>query len=381
MMKRKYNLLIVGNPTSGASTEAFLRKFLNVLDPLSKNVYLISGDLPSEFNGKIHWTMMDAAIKKKSSMSTKIINFILANIKLPFLMIRAFRKDDFKIIIFLTALPIPMLFAKLMKKKILLHRGGSFSKERNLSRKSLEGYFIIKIFEDLPCILSDKLIVESINSLKFQNIEKYRDKVVFCSLYIDSGVFRCTKEIKERKNVIGLIGTLNENKGADKFCKAIIMMKNYLKEKDVEIIIGGNGPLFDSLKKIIETGGISKRVTFTGWIPHEKLFEYLNELKLLVLPSFSEATSYMTLEAMACGTPVLATSVGGIPDVIKDGETGFIMENNSPECIVKNVKRVLEHPDLDRISESARKLIERKFTYEVAVECYKEMLDELSPMR
>ena len=50
---------------------------------------------------------------------------------------------------------------------------------------------------------------------------------------------------------------------------------------------------------------------------------------------------------MGCGTPVLATSVGGVPDVIKDKETGFIMEDNSPECIAENIERVLNHPDLD----------------------------------
>ena len=69
---------------------------------------------------------------------------------------------------------------------------------------------------------------------------------------------------------------------------------------------------------------------------------------------------------MACGTPVLATSVGGAPDLIKDEETGFIMEGNSPECIAKNVIRALEHPNLERIVENARALVEREFTYEVA---------------
>ena len=58
------------------------------------------------------------------------------------------------------------------------------------------------------------------------------------------------------------------------------------------------------------------------------------------------------LKAQACGTPVLATSVSGILDLINDGGTGFIKENNSPECITENVIRPLEHPDLDRIMEN-----------------------------
>ncbi len=60
---------------------------------------------------------------------------------------------------------------------------------------------------------------------------------------------------------------------------------------------------------------------------------------------------------MGCGTPVLATLVGGVPDVIKDGKMGFIMENNSPECIAKNVMRTPEHPDLERIVKNARALV------------------------
>ena len=71
---------------------------------------------------------------------------------------------------------------------------------------------------------------------------------------------------------------------------------------------------------------------------------------------------------MACGTPVLATPVGGVPDLIKDGETGFIMEDNSPQCIAKNVTKVLKHPGLEEIAQNGRKLIEEQYIFKVIVE-------------
>lgn len=123
---------------------------------------------------------------------------------------------------------------------------------------------------------------------------------------------------------------------------------------------------------------LNNKVELTGWIPHDELPDYSNMLKLIVLPSYTEGLPNVMLEAMACGTPVLATPVGTIPDVIKDGETGFIMENNNPECVAENVIRVLEHPDLDKIVKNARELVEKEYTYEAAVERYRMILKELS---
>ena len=77
-------------------------------------------------------------------------------------------------------------------------------------------------------------------------------------------------------------------------------------------------------------------VKTAGWISHDHLPEYLRMLQLLVIPSSTEGLPNIMLEAMACGTPVAATSVGAIPDVIREGETGYILEDNSPECISEN---------------------------------------------
>jgi len=83
------------------------------------------------------------------------------------------------------------------------------------------------------------------------------------------------------------------------------------------------------------------------------------------------------LEAMACGTPVLATPVGAIQDVILDGKTGFIMENNSPECIAENVVRALNSPDLEQIAEDGRRFVEENFTFGKTVESWKGILQNI----
>lgn len=112
-------------------------------------------------------------------------------------------------------------------------------------------------------------------------------------------------------------------------------------------------------------------------ISHDDLPRYLNQLRLLVLPSYTEGLPNIMLEAMACGTSVLATPVGAIPDVIIDGKTGFIMENNSPECIAENVIRALNSPALDKIAEEGRRFVEENFTFEQVIERWKEVLEGL----
>lgn len=82
-------------------------------------------------------------------------------------------------------------------------------------------------------------------------------------------------------------------------------------------------------------------------------------------------------EVTTYGIPVLATPVGAIPNIIIDGKTGFIMENNSPECIAENVIRVLNSPDLERVAEDGRRFVEEHFTFEHMVERWKEMPEEI----
>ena len=83
-------------------------------------------------------------------------------------------------------------------------------------------------------------------------------------------------------------------------------------------------------------------------------------MKLLVMPSYYEGLPATVLEAMACGTPVLATGVGAIPDIVKEGETGFIIGDLSPERLADDIVRALGHPELPLISRNGAALIDRE---------------------
>ncbi len=140
----------------------------------------------------------------------------------------------------------------------------------------------------------------------------------------------------------------------------------------------GDGELRDEIEHFLSENNIQSQVDLLGWVENRQLPNFLNDVRLVVVPSDYEGLPSGVLEAMACGTPVLATPVGGIPDLIRDEETGFFMENNTPQCIAQNAIRSLSHPNLEQISRNAQALIERQYTYEAATERYKSVLESLN---
>ena len=86
---------------------------------------------------------------------------------------------------------------------------------------------------------------------------------------------------------------------------------------------------------------------FVGNLTPDKLVKFYNSADLLCLPSFSEGFPNVIIESLMCGTPVVASSVGGIPEIIKDGVNGFLIDPKSPESIVQALKYCM-HKDWDR---------------------------------
>ena len=363
-------------PPIGKAGFGPLSNLVEIVSSLSISTYVITGNegmsLLQKNNQKIH--ILGVQYKPKVNIFTKIINHICMQLKMSSELIKLAKNVDIWIFFLDShALLLPVLSAKLMRKRIIFALAASIVNSAKAQKDTLASVSIYS--ESINFKLSKCIILHSPNLIKEWNLEKYRNKICIAHEYfLDFDKFKIKKKFDDRRNLVGYIGRLSEEKGVLNFVKAI---PDILEERnEIKFLVGGDGHLQNRIEKYLEAENLNHKVKLVGWIPHNKLPDYLNELKLLVIPSYTESGPIIALEAMSCGTPILAIRVGHVLNMIEDGETGFVMENNSPECIAKNVIRALEYPSLDKIVKNARELVEKEFTYEAAVEKYRKILED-----
>jgi glycosyltransferase involved in cell wall biosynthesis len=360
--------------------------FLKILEPLSNKIFVITANFPEDLvlDRKIHIKNVKCD-SKKETMWIRTFKYILTQLRISLKLIKISKNVD--IVIFFVggmALLLPMLSAKLMRKKVVLIATGSGSESaKRIYDKRLFGTggfifsHILGILEKINYNLTDKIVVYSEGLVYQLGLERYKDKILpRGARFVDTELFKTKKSIHERNNLVGYIGRLSEEKGVQNLIQAIPRVLEAT--KDVNFLIIGDGKLRNIAEEFVSKKNIKDKISLIGWIQHDELPDYLNKLKLVVLSSYNtEGLPNVVLEAMACSTPVLATPVGAIPDIITNSETGFIMGNNNPECIVENVIRALNYPNLDEIVKNARELVEKEFTYEAAVERYRKILENI----
>ncbi|MBT9145869.1 MAG: Alpha-D-kanosaminyltransferase [candidate division WS2 bacterium] len=358
-------------------------RFVQVLEPIVDELVLITGNYPEKdvFSSKIKLINIIKAQSRKQSLLVEIPKFALRQLRMAYHLAK--NMSQARIVIFFLeggTLLLPMLVARLAHKKTIIvvtYSASQIARQVNQGSKAqLLLPVVMSLIERLNYQLAQKLVVYSPNIVSCLGLEKYRNKILLTHEYfLDFDKFNVQKQLNDRDNLVGYIGRISEEKGVMNFVKAI---PEILKERnEVKFLVGGHGRLIDEIEKYLSQQNLNDKVKLMGWIPHDELSNYLNELKLLVIPSYTETGPYIAFEAGACGTPILGTPVGLMSDVIKDGQTGFIMKDNSPECIARNIIRALEHPNLEEIAQNARGLMESDFTYEKAVERYRKILENI----
>jgi glycosyltransferase involved in cell wall biosynthesis len=377
MSTRKYsNIGVVTFPLGKAGIPP-VSNLLDILRALSQDLYVITGNAGSALVGKYGKVNFDLVNHKTgTNVFSRVVKFIYTQLRISFKVARLSRKVDLWLFTLGdTSLLLPLLAAKAAGNRVAICLSGSDIQASRAIADPLRVPFLVALISRIDMALCNRIVLYSKTLIPQWGLHKYKHKISIAHQYfLDSDKFKIEKPLSKRGNTVGYIGRLSQEKGIMNFVAAIPGMCEL--KTDIRILIGGDGQLRSQVEEQINGSIYNSKVELLGWIPDDKFPSYLNELKLLVIPSYTEAGPYILFEAMACGTPVLATPVGAIPDVIRDGKTGFIMTDNSPENIASNVIRALNNAHIDHISQNALALVETTFTYEAAVEGYRSLLNE-----
>lgn len=173
---------------------------------------------------------------------------------------------------------------------------------------------------------------------------------------------------RERKRLVLTVGRLVERKGIRYLIDAMKLLPEKL---NAELVIVGGGPLKEALEAYVRDQGQGIRVRFTGRVGEQQLIEYYRNASVYVQPAIvdsrgdTEMLGVVMLEAMKYGVPVVASNVGGISDVVSDGETGLLVPQKDPKALALAIERLLGDQKLaHRMVHHAKKQLEDKYSWD-----------------
>lgn len=167
--------------------------------------------------------------------------------------------------------------------------------------------------------------------------------------------------------VLGFVGSLSENKGVLDLADAVSRTS-----VDPTVLVAGDGPARDTFEAALNGRGV-----FLDSVPYDQMPAVYAAMDVLVLPSHSEGLPRVLLEAGAAGVPVIATNVGGIPDVVREGETGLLCPPRDPAALAASIDSLFTDYDPRRLGADARDVIVGEYAWSRQYERYDRFLGDV----
>lgn len=255
-------------------------------------------------------------------------------------------------------------------KKIMYRRGTALPVNNNPYNRYLFKKIITHIITNSHA--TKNLLLQK-NS-KLVDREKFR--VIYNGLDFDEFDNRPVNPIYTRKDnelVIGNASRFVEQKGH----KYLIEITGKLKSHQVpfRLLLAGEGKLRNSIIKMAKKEGVYDNLLFTGFIKDIKSF--MASIDIFLLTSLWEGFGYVIVEAMASGKPVIAFDISSNPEIIRDGENGYLIPFFDTDTFVQKIKTLYNNPELiDRMAEEARKTAVENFNMDYMVKQIEELISE-----
>ncbi len=258
------------------------------------------------------------------------------------------------------------LAAVLLPAKVIFTEHGRFYPDRGSWKRKLINRVIEKFTKSITAIsrATKQALIE------YENFSPERIEVIYngvidkSDIEVDEDQLRSEFDIPSNKMILGTISRLQPIKNQEMMIKSFKQL--HQANENTHLLIVGDGTSKSRLEKLAEDLGLTSAVSFTGFQPNPYQFHRL--IDVFLLSSFSEGTSMTLLESMSHAKPSVVTGVGGNPELVEDGESGFVVPSDDMTAFTEACQKLVLDSELRaKLGGNARKLFLERFTIDTMV--------------
>jgi glycosyltransferase involved in cell wall biosynthesis len=218
--------------------------------------------------------------------------------------------------------------------------------------------------------------IRVVSESMLETIKKYGKRIFVFPAYIDIELFLKTIKCEPTPHRFIFVGQIIKLKGIDTLIQAVEILKD--KNVKVEVLLIGEGKDYNHYKNRVKKAKLESEIKLIGLKKPDEVAELIMTSNALILPSYSEGFPRVIIEAFACSRPVIASAVGGIPELVRDGENGFIIEPGNPEVLADKILNAWQNPDqMKLMGQIGKKIVWGMFGTKLYVEDYSTMIHVL----
>ena len=376
---------IVTQPERSQTGKNHVRDLADIIEQLT-TVAILTANLPVDSSLGSEYDVTEFSSKGTGkSLPVEVYRFATNQLRLC----REIAKRDEAVILFFGAVSyvLPVLCSRLLGKKTIVQPRGDVPLSLQLRwedsfpsavptviPRTLAGF--VELLERTSYRSADIVITYTPAMARELGLERYGEKLhPNGARFVDANCFDVSVPFGNREQCVGFIGRLDVEKRVPELAETARLLPDYIR-----FVFVGDGEYRKHLEQELADEIESGQVEIIGWVDREAIPEQLNRLRLLVVPSHpTEGLPTIILESMACGTPVYVTPVSGVPDVVREGETGFIIDSHEPARMRSDIIDILAREEFEDVSGRCRRLIRDEFSLEAAVERYRSILTDDVP--